>query len=45
MKDAGLRREFELTSVKMRAMELILARPGADVAKVRPPTRDAHLPL
>lgn len=35
MKDAGLRRDFELTSVKMRAMEMILMRPGADVAKVR----------
>jgi hypothetical protein len=35
MKDAGLRREFELTSVKMRAMEMILMRPGADWAKVR----------
>ena len=33
MKDAGLRRDFELTSVKMRAMEMILSRPGADIAK------------
>ena len=45
MKDAGLRRDFELTSVKMRAMEMILSRPGADIAKARPPTCDAHLLL
>ena len=35
MKNAGARRDFELTSVRMRAMELILSRPGADSAKVR----------
>ena len=35
MKNAGVRRDFELTSVRMRAMELILSRPGADSAKVR----------
>ena len=34
MKNPGLRRDFELTSVKMRAMEMILTRPGPDVAKV-----------
>ena len=43
MKDAGLRRDFELTSVKMRAMEMILARPGADWAKVRRRSRRCSL--
>ena len=35
MKNAGARKDFELASVKMRAMEMILSRPGVDVAKAR----------
>jgi hypothetical protein len=35
MKNAGMRKDFELTSVRMRAMEMILSRPGVDSAKVR----------
>jgi hypothetical protein len=35
MKQASTRKEFELTSVRMRAMEMILFRPGVDRAKAR----------
>jgi hypothetical protein len=35
MKHADARKSFELTSVRMRAMEMILSRPGYDSAKVR----------
>ncbi len=35
MKNAGARKDFELSTIKMRAMEMILSRPGFDLAKAR----------
>ena len=36
MKNPAARKDFGLTTVNMRAMEMILARPGPDLGKARP---------